>query len=53
MRQTLILGNTITMDPKRPHAKAALAKDGTFAFIGDAAAARELAGRGDPDAGRR
>ena len=29
-------------DPKRPHAKAALAKDGTFAFIGDAAAAREL-----------
>ena len=35
MKQTLILGNIITMDEKRPFAKAALAKDGVFAYIGD------------------
>ena len=28
MKQTLILGNIITMDEKRPFAKAALVKDG-------------------------
>ena len=36
------LRSSSVSDPKRPHAKAALAKDGTFAFIGDAAAARKL-----------
>ena len=32
MRQTVILGNIITMDEKRPFAKAALVKDGKFAY---------------------
>ena len=44
MEQTLILGNIITMDEKRPTAKAALVKDGVFAFIGGAEEARALAG---------
>ena len=44
MKQTLILGNIITMDPKRPFAKAAVAKDGVFAYIGDAETAKQLAG---------
>ena len=44
MKQTLILGNIITMDPKRPVAKAALVKDGVFAFIGSAEEAKKLAG---------
>jgi predicted amidohydrolase YtcJ len=35
MKQTVILGNIITMDEKRPFAKAALVKDGVFAFIGN------------------
>lgn len=43
MKQTLILGNIITMDEKRPFAKAAIAKDGVFAYIGDAEVAKELA----------
>lgn len=43
MKQTLILGNIITMDEKRPFAKAALVKDGLFAFIGDAEEAKKLA----------
>ena len=44
MKQTLILGNIITVDPKRPTAKAALVKDGVFAYIGDAETAKRLAG---------
>ena len=36
MNQTIILGNMITMDEKRPFAKAALVKDGVFAYIGGA-----------------
>ncbi|MBQ9004510.1 MAG: amidohydrolase [Eggerthellaceae bacterium] len=44
MKQTLILGNIITMDEKRPTAQAALVKDGVFAFIGGAEEAKELAG---------
>ncbi len=32
MKQALILGNIITMDEKRPFAKAALVKDGVFAL---------------------
>lgn len=44
MQQTLILGNIITMDEKRPTAKAALVKDGVFAFIGSAEEAKKLAG---------
>ena len=43
MNQTLILGNIITMDPKRPNAKAALVKDGLFAYIGSAEEAKKLA----------
>ena len=44
MKQTLILGNIITMDEKRPAARAALIKDGVFAYIGDAETAKRLAG---------
>ena len=47
MQQTIILGNIITMDEKRPTAKAALVKNGVFAYIGDAKTAEQLAG---PDA---
>ena len=36
MKQTIVLGNIITMDEKRPTAKAALVKDGVFVYIGDA-----------------
>ena len=43
MKQTLIFGNIITMDEKRPFAKAALVKDGVFAFVGSAAEAKRLA----------
>lgn len=43
MKQTLILGNIITMDEKKPFAKAALVKDGVFAYIGDAEQAKKLA----------
>ena len=43
MRQTIILGNIITMDEKRPFAKAALVKDGVFAYIGSAEEAKKLA----------
>ncbi len=31
MKQTIVLGNIITMDERRPTAKAALVKDGVFA----------------------
>ncbi len=47
MQQTMILGNIITMDEKRPAAKAALVKNGVFAYIGDMGTAKQLAG---PDA---
>ena len=46
MKQTIVLGNICTLDEKRPHAEAALIKDGTFAFIGDAKTVRELAAEG-------
>ncbi len=45
MKQTIILGNIITMDPKRPTAKAAVVKDGMFAYIGEAEIAKQLAGQ--------
>ena len=44
MRQTIILGNIITMDEKRPFAKAALVKNGVFACIGSAEEVKKLAG---------
>ena len=44
MKQIVVLGNIITMDEKRPFAKAALVKDGVFAYIGDADEAKKLAG---------
>ena len=44
MRQTIILGNIITMDEKRPTAKAALVKNGVFAYIGGVREAKQLAG---------
>ena len=43
MKQTVILGNIITVDEKRPFAKAALVKDGVFAYIGDAEEVKKLA----------
>ncbi len=43
MKQTIVLGNFITMDKKRPTAKAALVKDGVFAYIGSAEEAKKLA----------
>ena len=44
MKQTVILGNIITMDEKRPFAKAALVKNGVFAYIGSAEETKKLAG---------
>ena len=44
MKQTLILGNIITMDEKRSFAKAAVVKNGVFAYIGNAEEAKKLAG---------
>ena len=43
MKQTIILGNIITMDEKRPFAKAALVKNGVFAYIGSAEEVKKLA----------
>ena len=43
MKQTLVFGNIITMDEKRPFAKAALVKNGVFAYIGSAEEAKRLA----------
>ena len=43
MKKTVVLGNIITIDDKRPFAKAALVKDGVFAYIGDAETAKNLA----------
>ena len=45
MKQTIILGNIITMDEKRPFAKAALVKNGVFAYIGSAEEAKRLASK--------
>ena len=45
MKQTLIFGNIITMDEKRPFAKAALVKNGAFAYIGSAEEAKLLASK--------
>ena len=42
MKQTIVLGNIITMDEKRPFARAALVKDGVFAYIGSAEEAKKL-----------
>ena len=44
MKATIILGNIITMDEKRPFAEAALVKNGVFAYIGSAEEAKKLAG---------
>ena len=44
MKQTLFLGNIITMDEKRSFAKAALVKNCVFAYIGSAEEAKKLAG---------
>ena len=44
MKQKVILGNFITLDEKRPFAKAALVKEDLFAYIGDAQEAKKLAG---------
>ena len=44
MKKSIILGNIITMDEKRPFAKAALVKNGVFAYIGSAEEAKKLAG---------
>ena len=44
MQQKIILGNIITMDEKRPAAKAVLVRNGVFAYIGDARTAKQLAG---------
>ena len=43
MKQSIILGNIITMDEKRPFAKAALVKNGVFAFIGSAEEVKQIA----------
>ena len=40
MKQTIIFGNIITMDEKRPFAKAAVVKNGVFAYIGSEEARR-------------
>ena len=42
MKKTVVLGNIITVDEKSPFAKAALVKDGLFAYIGDAETAKKV-----------
>lgn len=44
MKQTIILGNIITMDEKRPFAKAAIVKNCVFSYIGSVEEAKKLAG---------
>ena len=44
MKQTIILGNIITVDEKRPFAKAAIVKNGVFSYIGSVEEAKKLAG---------
>ena len=46
VKQSIILGNIITMDEKRPFAKAALVKDGVFAYIGSVEEVKRLACKG-------
>ena len=46
MKKTVVLGNIITMDERRPYAKAALVQDGTFTYIGEPEVALGLAGEG-------
>ena len=46
MKQTIIFGNIITMDEKRPFAKAALVKDGVFVYIGSAEEVKKLVCKG-------
>ena len=46
MKQSIILGNIITMDEKRPFAKAALVKNGVFAYIGGVEEVKNLASKG-------
>ena len=43
MKQTIILGNIITVDEKKPFAKAALVKNGVFAYVGSAEEVKKLA----------
>ncbi len=45
MKQTVVYGNIITMDEKRPFAKAALINDGVFAYIGDAEEVKKIANK--------
>ena len=45
MKQSIILGNIITVDEKRPFAKAALVKNGVFAYIGSAEEVKKLASK--------
>ena len=44
MKKAVILGNIITMDEKKPFAKAALIKNGLFAYIGDVEETKKIAG---------
>ena len=44
MKKIIILGNFITMDEKKPFAKAAIVKDGIFSYIGDSEEAKKIAG---------
>ena len=44
MKKSVILGNIITMDARKPTAKAAFVKDGVFAYVGGADEAKNLAG---------
>jgi hypothetical protein len=44
LKQAIILGNIITMEDKKPFARAALVKNGLFTYIGNEAEARILAG---------
>ncbi len=46
MKQSIFLGNIITMDEKRPFAKAALVKNGVFAYIGSVEEVKKIASRG-------
>ncbi len=43
MKQTIIIGNIITMDEKKPFAKAALVKDGKFVYVGEAEDVKKFA----------
>ena len=45
MKEAIILGNIITVNEKKPFAKAALVKNGVFAYIGGAEEARKLASK--------